>query len=571
VSVEWAWYILSGPLLLCSCGPADTLCGRSSHITEYWDVRALLVNAKADFSFWTLPAHSRLLGSGTPAPPLGLITVAALLPSDWELKLVDLNIIEFAEDDWDWAEVVMISGMIGQKTSLLQTVKEAKQRGKRVVVGGPYATTLPEEVLEAGTDFLVKGEGENTVALLLDALKEGKVHGVFENDQKPDLAASPIPRFDLLSLDDYHDLMVQTSRGCPFNCEFCNIASLYGRKPRYKTPDQLMSELEALYNLNWRGEIFVGDDNFIGSRGHARALLVKLIEWQRIHGEPFSFMTQVSVDLGDDPETIDLMTAANFGKVFIGLESVDEAALKLAHKHHNLRNSMTERVRNINKNGLTVLGSFIIGFDGESRGTDQRISRFVEETAIPVVMVNVLNVWPHTHLWRRLEREGRLLENMDMEDMVGDEVNFVPTRPASEILEEVAGVWSYLYEPERFLKRAARYYLQMRPTRAALGMKSPASDPSVPRAKAPLKKKLRMARAVLLLIWELGVRPSYRRHFWRQLLVVYRKNPSRIDSFLYSCAFALNMFAIRDIVLKRKAQVQSRDESYPKARSVNWA
>ena len=318
-----------------------------SHIMEYWDVRALLVNAKADFSFWTLPASSRLTGTRTLAPPLGLITVAALLPSEWKLRLVDLNVRELLEDDWDWAEVVMISGTLGQKTSLLQTVKEVKQRGKRVVVGGPCPTAVPEEVLQAGADFLVRGEGENTVPLFLDALREGEIHGVFENHQKPDLSASPIPRFDLLSLNDYQLLLVQTSRGCPFGCEFCDIASLYGRKPRYKTPDQVMRELEALYKLGWRGDIFVGDDNFIGSRAHARTLLGELIEWQRSRGEPFSFTTQVSVNLGDDLETIDLMTAANFGSVFIGLESVDEAALKLAHKYHNLRNSMTEQASGV--------------------------------------------------------------------------------------------------------------------------------------------------------------------------------------------------------------------------------
>ncbi len=549
------------PLVCCtSCTAALRARAVGQVSLEYWDVRTLLVNAKADFSFWTLPASSRLMGTKTLAPALGLITVAALLPSEWKLRLVDLNVREFVEDDWDWAEVVMISGTLGQKTSLLRTVKEAKQRGKRVVVGGPYATVVPEEVLQAGADFLVRGEGENTVGLVVEALREGKIHGVFENHQKPDLAASPIPRFDLISLNDYQVLMVQTSRGCPFGCEFCDIASLYGRKPRYKTPDQVMRELEALYNLGWRGEIFIGDDNFIGSRTHARALLGKLIEWQRSRGEPFSFTTQTSVDLGEDLETIDLMTAANFGSVFIGLESVDEAALKLAHKYHNLRNSMTERVRSINKNGLAVIGSFIIGFDGERRGTDQRISEFVEETGIPLVMVNVLNPLPSTDLWLRLEREGRLPGNIYVgKDMIGDQVNFVPTRPTQEILEEVAEVWSYLYEPERFLKRAARYYVQMRPTRAALGMRSPASDPSVPRAKTPLKKKLQMARAALLLVWELGVRPSsYRGHFWRQLLVVYRNNPSRINLFMHSCGFGLNMFAIRDMVLKLKDKPPSR-------------
>ena len=530
-------------------------------------MRALLVNAKADFSFWTLPDSCSLMGVKTLAPPLGLITVAALLPPEWELRLVDRNTREFTEDDWDWAEIVMISGNFGHRTNLLKAVREAKGRGKQVVAGGPYPTAVPQEVLDAGADFLVRGEGENTVPLLLEALRKGETRGVFKNEERPDLTESPIPRFDLLSQRDYLLLQVQTSRGCPFDCEFCDIANLYGRKQRYKNPDQVIRELEALYSLGWRGEVFIADDNFIGSRTRARAILHKLIEWQRSRGQPFNYVTQTSINLGKDLETIDLMTAANFAKVFIGLESVDEDALKLAHKHHNLRNSMTECVETINKNGLTVMGSFVVGFDGESKGTDRRICAFVEQTGIPIVMVNVLNALPDTALWKRLEREGRLLEIMNVgEDMIGDQVNFVPTRPTSEILNEVASIWSYLYEPERFLKRTARYYLQMRPTRAALGMKNPASDPSVRPAKRPLNLKLRTARAFFRLLWKIGIRPSSRRHFWSQLLEVYRKNPSRVELFVLGCAQGLNMLSVRDMVLK--AQTLSRDDRHSEARSI---
>ena len=533
-------------------------------------MRALLVNAKADFSFWTLPESCRLMGAKTVMPSLGLVTVAALLPPEWKLRLVDLNTRELVADDWDWADIVLISGNIGHRTNLLKTIEEAAQRGKQVVAGGPYPTAVPEEVMETGAAFVVRGEGENTVPLLLDALKEGRTHGIIQNQERPDLTASPVPRFSLLSPMDYDVLQVQTSRGCPFDCEFCDIAALYGRKQRHETPDQVILELQALYDLGWRSEVFISDDNFIGSRTHARAILDKLIEWQRSRGQPLSFMTQASINLGKDLEMIDLMTAASFGKIFIGLESVDEDVLKLAHKYQNLRNSMAECVETINENGLTVVGSFVIGFDGERKGTDRRISAFVEETGIPIVMVNVLNALPGTALWTRLEREGRLLENMQVgENMIGDQINFVPTRPDSEILDEVAGVWIYLYEPERFLKRAARYYVRMRPTRAALGMRNPASDPSVPGAKAPLKRKFRVARAFLRLVWALGVRSPYRRHFWSQLLNVYRKNPSRAVLFLHACGLSLNMFAIRDMVLK--AQALSRDERHLKARPITRA
>jgi len=531
-------------------------------------MRALLVNAKADFSFWSLPESCSLTGTKTLAPPLGLITVAALLPSEWQLRLVDLNVREFSPVDWDWADVVLISGMLGQRTNLLETVREAKRRGKLVAAGGPYPTAVTPEVLDAGANFVVKGEGENTVPLLIEALKGGKTHGIFQNEEKPDLTTSPVPRFDLLSLTDYELLMVQSSRGCPFDCEFCDIVNLYGRKQRHKTPGQMIAELQALYDLGWRGEVFIGDDNFVGSRSHARALLDKLIEWQTSHGEPFSFTTQASINLGKDLDTIDLMTAANFGKIFIGLESVDEDALQIAHKYQNVRNSMTECVKALNKNGLSVMGSFVIGFDGEKKGTDERINAFVEETAIPIVMVNVLNALPATGLWNRLEREGRLLETMHLGDeMIGDQVNYVPTRPKTEILEEVAGIWDYLYEPERFLKRAARYYVNMRPMRASLGKNEPASGPPVRHAKVSMTEQLRIARAFFRLIWRMGVRPPYWRHFWSQLLEVYRKNPSRWVLFIISCAMGLNMFAIRGMVLKARAL--SREAPHVEARWIS--
>jgi len=295
-------------------------------------MRALLVNAKADFSFWTLPESCRLMGAKTVMPSLGLVTVAALLPPEWKLRLVDLNTRELVADDWDWADIVLISGNIGHRTNLLKTIEEAAQRGKQVVAGGPYPTAVPEEVMETGAAFVVRGEGENTVPLLLDALKEGRTHGIIQNQERPDLTASPVPRFSLLSPMDYDVLQVQTSRGCPFDCEFCDIAALYGRKQRHETPDQVILELQALYDLGWRSEVFISDDNFIGSRTHARAILDKLIEWQRSRGQPLSFMTQASINLGKDLEMIDLMTAASFGKIFIGLESVDEDVLKLAHK-----------------------------------------------------------------------------------------------------------------------------------------------------------------------------------------------------------------------------------------------
>ncbi|MFZ0053125.1 MAG: radical SAM protein, partial [Desulfobaccales bacterium] len=238
-----------------------------------------------------------------------------MLPSEWELRLADLNTRSLTEEDWQWADLILISAMYIQRAGLLALVREAKRRGKTVVAGGPHPTSLPEAVLEAGCDFVVRGEGENTIPLLLEAIRHGKT-GIIENGEKPDLTTSPIPRFDLLQLKDYVTFTIQTSRGCPFDCEFCDVVNLFGRTPRYKTPKQVIAELETLYRLGARGSAFICDDNFIGSKKHARAFLQELIPWLKSRGEPYRFLTQASVNLGQDPEMIDLMIAANLREVF---------------------------------------------------------------------------------------------------------------------------------------------------------------------------------------------------------------------------------------------------------------
>lgn len=253
-------------------------------------MRALLVCPEFPLSFWSFRKAVRFRGNKTTNPPLGLLTVAALLPREWELRLADLNARRLMDDDWQWADLILISAMYIQREGLLALVREAKRRGKTVVAGGPHPTSLPEAALEAGCDFVVRGEGENTIPLLLEAMKNGKT-GIVENHERPDLTTSPIPRFDLLRLDDYDTMTIQTSRGCPFDCEFCDVVSLFGRKPRYKTPQQVIAELEFLYRLGARGAVFFCDDNFIGSKPHARALLQELTPWLKSRGEPFTFLT----------------------------------------------------------------------------------------------------------------------------------------------------------------------------------------------------------------------------------------------------------------------------------------
>jgi radical SAM superfamily enzyme YgiQ (UPF0313 family) len=489
--------------------------------------------------------------------PLGLITLAALLPRDWEICLADLNTRQLSTDDWGWAEMVMLSGMIVQRDGLLSLIREAKGRSKPVVVGGPFATSVPQEIQEAGADFLVLGEGENTIPLWLAALRQGETHGVFQHGSKPEMTLSPVPRFDLLNLDDYILMGIQTSRGCPFNCEFCDIVNLYGRKPRYKSADQVLAELQTLYNLGWRREVFICDDNFIGSQTRARAILDKLIPWMKSHGEPFSFWTQTSANLGHNLALVDRLTEANFSNVFIGVESPDEVVLVGNRKYQNLKNPLGESLTNISNNGLGVVPSFIMGFDQETTGAGDRICAFVEQNNLPAVMLNLLQALPNTALWDRLKRENRLIDSGISADMIDVSFNFLPTRPTQEILAEYIRTVDSLYEPAKYLARTYRHILAMRPTRAAAG-KSPGRVTDNPDRRGSLWSQRKDLAALLKLVWRQGVVADYRKQFWQQLLGIYRRNPSRLHKYMERCGMGENLFRIRAGLLAANQQSQKQ-------------
>ncbi|MGO9569404.1 MAG: B12-binding domain-containing radical SAM protein [Desulfomonilaceae bacterium] len=510
-------------------------------------MNVLLVQPRLPYSFWSFDQVLKLTGRKALVPPLGLVTVAALVPQEWNLQLVDRNFEQISEEMWNWSETVMISGMIVQADDMLQVTKEARRRGKIVVVGGPYPTLLPDELTEAGAHFVVKGEAETALPVFLEALISGQKGGVIEEPSKPSMGISPMPRFDLLRLDAYVAIGVQTSRGCPHDCEFCNVTSMYGKKPRYKGADQVITELELLYSLGGHGEVFLCDDNFIGSRKHARSILEKLILWNKAHGEPFSFWTQVSADLGHDLELIDLMTKANFNTVFIGIESADEEVLELTGKYQNIRNPLAESIHNINANGLTIVGSFVIGLDGEKEGNGDRMFSLIEQTNIPVVMLNTLQPLPGTALWCRLKEENRLLDERGHGVPTGGELGFVPTRPMDEIVREYRNLTDRLYEPSAFLRRAYQFYMNMRPTRKALGAETEAERSQGSLAKTIAEREtLRHLRCLLFLLWRQGIAGSARIQFWKQLIRIGWSNPSRLFQYLITIFNGEDLLQLRN-------------------------
>ncbi|NJO41511.1 MAG: B12-binding domain-containing radical SAM protein [Cyanobacteria bacterium RU_5_0] len=498
-------------------------------------MRVLLLYPQFPKTFWSFEKILELVDRKVLLPPLGLVTVAAILPQEWEFKLVDHNVREVTEAEWEWAELVILSAMIVQKQDLLEQIREAKRRGKKVAVGGPFPTSVPDGSLAAGADYLILDEGEITLPMFVEAVQHGEEQGIFRaaNGEKPDVTITPIPRFDLLELEAYDSMSVQFSRGCPFQCEFCDIIVLYGRKPRTKTPQQLLAELDRLYELGWRRAIFMVDDNFIGNKRNVKLLLKELKIWMVEHQYPFTFNTEASVDLAQDSELMELMVECSFNGVFLGIETPDAESLELTKKFQNTRSSLADAVVAINQAGLRVMAGFIIGFDGEKSGAGDRIIEFVEKTAIPTALFGVLQALPNTGLWHRLEKEGRLLNDRKVDGNQVTLMNFIPTRPVEEIAREYIHAFRTLYEPNRFIDRVYRHFIHMPPPRS--------------QAVATLPSLVEM-RAIAIILWRQGFKRNTRWKFWHHLFSILRQNPGVWDHYLTVCAHAEHFIEYRRLV-----------------------
>ncbi len=382
-----------------------------------------------------------------------------------------------------------------------------------------------------------------TIPQFLKALDQGEEKGVFRSGEKPDVTLSPVPRFDLLQRDAYLMMAIQFSRGCPFNCEFCDIISLYGRKSRTKEPGQALAELENLYNLGWRGSLFIVDDNFIGNQRNVKRFLRELIPWMKQHNYPFTFITEASVNLAEDDELLHLMAEAGFYAVFLGIETPDQDSLQVTRKLQNTRNPLVEACRKINEAGLLIYAGFILGFDGERSGAGERIQAFVEQTSIPQPMLGILQAPPNTALWDRLKAEQRLVETTSAH-MTGDQntlMNFVPTRPIAEIAREyVEGFWT-LYEPTNYLSRCFQQCLNIQlPVGRRQSM------------QFPLHKGVRL---VAQLIWHQGLRRSeIREQFWQQLWTILLKKPRVLNMYLGLCAAGEHFWEYRTLARERITQ-----------------
>ena len=413
-------------------------------------MKALLIYPKFPDTYWSFKHALSFQGKRAAQPPLGLMTVASLLPKHWQKHLIDTNVERLKDSHLAWADVVLISGMQVQQEHLISIVERCRARGLRTVVGGPIASSLPASVLKA--DHIVVGEAEEIMAGLAADLEAGTARHVYQAGERPRLEISPLPDLSLIRMRRYSTMTVQYSRGCPFNCEFCDIIEIYGRKPRTKEVAQVLAELDQLRQAGWRDSVFIVDDNFIGNKRRAKELLTAIIEWRKERGTRFRFITEASLNLADDPELLQLMADAGFASVFLGIETPDESSLKATHKLQNTRRDLFESIAAIQRHGIQVMGGFILGFDTDREDIFDRMVEFIQKSAIPIAMVGLLQAMPGTQLFRRLWNEGRILDagggnNTDFK------LNFLPRMDAARLVEGYTSVLQRIYSCEAYYER----------------------------------------------------------------------------------------------------------------------
>ena len=423
-------------------------------------MNALLIYPRSPDTYWSFRYALSFVGKRAAQPPLGLMTVGALLPREWNKRLIDTNVERLKDSDLAWADVALISGMHVQQEDLIAIVQRCRARGLRTVVGGPITSSLPASVLKA--DHVVIGEAEDLIEGLAQDLEKGTARPVYQAAERPAMARSPLPDLSLIRMSRYNTMPVQYSRGCPFNCEFCDIIEIYGRRPRTKAVAQVIAELDQLYLAGWRDAVFIVDDNFIADKPHAKALLMAMAEWGAAHGRPFSFLTEASLNMADDSELLELMRAAGFNAVFLGIETPDECSLAANHKEQNLRRDMLESVRIIQQYGIEVMGGFILGFDTDREDVFDRLVEFIQRSAIPIAMVGLLQAMPGTQLFRRLRSEGRILNAGDGNN-TDCQLNFLPRMNADRLVQGYRQVLNRIYGCEAYYERARLFLSRCRP------------------------------------------------------------------------------------------------------------
>jgi len=424
-------------------------------------MKVILVYPRYPDTFWSFKYALKFISKKATHPPLGLLTVATMLPEEWEKKLVDMNVTTLREKDLEWADFVFVSAMSSQKASVKEVISKCKKMGIKIVAGGPLFTTGYEEFEDV--DYFVLNEAEVTLPPFLEDLKNGCAKHIYTSKELPDIQKTPIPLWELVDMRKYASMNIQYSRGCPFNCEFCDIPVLYGNKVRTKSREQILAELESLYFQGWRDGVFFVDDNFIGNkRKLKKKILPAIIEWMEREKYPFSFNTEASIDLSDDEELMQLMVKAGFDSVFVGIETPNEESLAECNKLQNKNRDLVSCVRKIHKFGLQVQGGFIVGFDNDPPSIFKRLIAFIQESGIITAMVGLLNAPRGTKLYQRLVKEDRLLNDISG-DNTDFSINFIPRMDYETLIKGYKKIVSRIYSPKHYYERVMRFLKEYNP------------------------------------------------------------------------------------------------------------
>jgi len=489
-------------------------------------VNILLVYPRYPDTFWSLRQALRVISKKAAFPPLGLLTVASMLPEDWSKRLVDMNVAPLSDRDISWADCVFISAMVVQRQSAMDVIARCRRQGVRIVAGGPLFTSEPEEFVDV--DHLVLNEAESTMPAFLEDMRNGRPQHMYVSEERPDVTRTPLPMWELLNMKKYTTMSLQYSRGCPFDCEFCDIVVLNGRQVRTKGKDQFVAELEALYHRGWRAGVFIVDDNFVANRKKlVEEILPAVTEWQKARHYPFALSTQGSINLADDEELMRLMVAAGFDSVFVGIESPNEESLAECNKRQNRNRDLVASVKTIQSHGLQVQGGFILGFDSDRVSVFRRQIDLIQKSGIVVAMVGLLNAPRGTRLYQRLKKEDRLLEYVSG-DNTDCSMNFVPKMDRETLANGYKQVITTVYSPRQYYRRVKTFLKQYRPVKRG----------SVSRLR-PWH-----VWAFIRSVWFLGVADRGRFAYWRFFIGTLVTRPR---SFAISMTFAIHGFHFRKI------------------------
>jgi len=497
-------------------------------------MKILLVYPKYPDTFWSFSYALRFIGKKAPFPPMGLLTVAAILPKQWNLKLVDMNVSALNEDDILWADYVFVSGMTVQKSSAKKIIARCIQLGRKVVAGGPLFTAEPHDFPEV--HHLVLNEAEITLPKFIRDLELGRPKSVYRSSEWADINTSPVPLWDLIDFKNYATMCLQYSRGCPFDCEFCDITVHYGREQRAKSVENVIRELDTLYQRGWRRGVFFVDDNFIGNRRRIKnELLPEIIQWRKRQKHPFIFSTQASINLADDDVLIHLMVEAGFDMVFVGIETPDKESLIACGKFHNARNDLLASVKKLHSSGLQVQAGFIVGFDSDKRDIFTRMSQFINESGIVTSMVGLLNAPPGTRLYNRLIKENRIIKEMTGNN-TDLSTNFLTKMDYKVLVDGYKKIISDIYRPEAYYKRVRKFLRSYRLIN-----------------KYNAGFSITYLRGTIMSIYKLGIKKGVRRHFWKLMMWTLIRRPRLMPHAMMMSIYGAHFMRHFEIAFERSS------------------